>query len=561
MAQRLPVPSAGEGQRVTLTARPDRLHFEPFVHLVDVDDDQALVAWGGFWFTPFEDGRGWRTLDDEELGVVDPGRTESIGARSEPYGPATVRVLRTDGAVAAEAHADGTNHVWVHGLEPDTEYRYEVIVDGRRWDPEECMSWHRLDDERGELRPSGRHYDLRFRTFPDPERPASRPLTFAAMGDYGIGIQASGGRGRHQAEVAAVLDRLVRDDRLALLLTLGDNIYLGEEDRFGSGGEDDDWYFSYYEPYRFLLARIPVYPTVGNHDTGETEESDDREQLADNHFTDLRFTPRVEQGRDSVTADDGDTEQGAPGLFYRFRYGSLVEFCSLDTSEASTLAADRYFDDPAHRRFLDETFASERGGRPPWLVPFMHHPPFCAGPSHHNDAAICESLVPRFRAAGVRLVLAGHEHNFQHALDEGIHYLVSGAGGKLRSEPPEACDEAHLHAGPPSRTRWWWSWTSGGPASGPSAAWARTASSSAWRPARRRANRAPCRSSSSARPERRLGAGSRPGPMSSRPGVRLHRRVTAPARRDRRARPALGEGAGCRRRSGVTGADGGRARP
>lgn len=26
------------------------LHFEPFVRLAALDDDQALIAWGGFWF-------------------------------------------------------------------------------------------------------------------------------------------------------------------------------------------------------------------------------------------------------------------------------------------------------------------------------------------------------------------------------------------------------------------------------------------------------------------------------------------------------------------------------
>ncbi len=62
------------------------LHFEPFVHLAGLDDDQVLIAWGGFWFRPFPDWRGWRTVDDEELGDIEPGRTETIGVRSQPYG-------------------------------------------------------------------------------------------------------------------------------------------------------------------------------------------------------------------------------------------------------------------------------------------------------------------------------------------------------------------------------------------------------------------------------------------------------------------------------------------
>jgi len=43
----------------------------------------------------------------------------------------------------------------------------------------------------------------------------------------------------------------------------------------------------------------------------------------------------------------------------------------------------------------------------------------------------------------VRAVLAGHEHNFQHSMAEGIHYLVCGAGGKVREGRPDRTDDAH----------------------------------------------------------------------------------------------------------------------
>jgi hypothetical protein len=53
-----------------------------------------------------------------------------------------------------------------------------------------------------------------------------------------------------------------------------------------------------------------------------------------------------------------------------------------------------------------------------------------------------ERVVPLYRRAGVRLVLSGHEHNFQHGRRDGIDYVVSGAGGKLETEPPCWWDEA-----------------------------------------------------------------------------------------------------------------------
>jgi hypothetical protein len=54
-----------------------------------------------------------------------------------------------------------------------------------------------------------------------------------------------------------------------------------------------------------------------------------------------------------------------------------------------------------------------------------------------NSKSSVEHLVPRYRRSGVRLVLAGHEHNYQHAVQDGIHYFVTGGGGKVRTARPE----------------------------------------------------------------------------------------------------------------------------
>jgi hypothetical protein len=50
---------------------PDRIHFEPFLQLADVADDEALIAWGGFYFRHGDSPYGeWRIVDDEELRQV-----------------------------------------------------------------------------------------------------------------------------------------------------------------------------------------------------------------------------------------------------------------------------------------------------------------------------------------------------------------------------------------------------------------------------------------------------------------------------------------------------------
>jgi hypothetical protein len=80
-----------------------------------------------------------------------------------------------------------------------------------------------------------------------------------------------------------------------------------------------------------------------------------------------------------------------------------------------------------------------------WRIVFCHHPPFCAGPQHHNTDRMAP-LLPLFARGGVRAVFSGHEHNFQHARDGGIDYFVSGAGSKLRKGSPDGFEQAHTLA-------------------------------------------------------------------------------------------------------------------
>jgi tartrate-resistant acid phosphatase type 5 len=417
-----------------VTVSDFEVHFEPFLHLADLGEEHALIAWGGFYFRRGDSSYGeWRVVDDEELVHV-TGRPGSgtIGARSEPFGRAVVEVER-NGRVVARAKTSERNHVWVQGLEPDTEYRYRVLVDDRPWAQGERWDW---DVDRRTLLPAGRRYDNRFRTFPAPQTDAR--VVFAALGDFGVGIFAEREDGARQFRLARALERIIERHGVLFVATLGDNIYLGPQDTVaGTGGEDDDWYASFYQPYRYVLNRIPFFPTVGNHDAGDSESSDDREQLADNLFLHERFLPRVDTGRASIE----------PGLFYRFQVGANLELLCIDTSLASDMpGVEHYFDDPSHADWIRGALELAGPESARWRIPFSHHPAYCGGPEHGSTPGMVERLVPLFTRSGVRLVLSGHEHNFQHSVVNGVHYVVSGAAGKLRTEPPTDFERAHTRS-------------------------------------------------------------------------------------------------------------------
>ena len=404
-------------------------HAEPFIYLPAVTHKSALVAWGAFYFRVTTSGT-WKLVDDEDLKYVHPPRKDSIGARSAPYGPARVEISDAAGAVVGTANTDAANHCWVAGLQADTEYTYKVFVKGREWAEGERWDWSAADKA---LRQKGGRYDNRFRTHPDPQTSSS--LTFAVIGDFGVGVKKLSETRRQQA-VADALRRAVEAEDVRLLLTTGDNIYAATKllgIPIGStGDEDDDWFFTYFQPYRYIINRVPVYPSIGNHDADETEECDDRAQVEDNFYLCERLAGEEAAGRASF----------GPGLFYRFRFGSNIEFICLDTSKESFFKGHRLFELPKHWAFVDGAFPSDGPDGHLWRIPFAHHPVFSAGPQHHNTRSM-ERLLPLFQRSAVKVMFSGHEHNFQHSSSEGIEYFVTGGAGRSRTGTPDRFEAAH----------------------------------------------------------------------------------------------------------------------
>jgi 3',5'-cyclic AMP phosphodiesterase CpdA len=220
----------------------------------------------------------------------------------------------------------------------------------------------------------------------------------------------------------------VNTQNIRLLLTTGDNIY-AQKKFLGlpvdqTGDKDSDWFFTFFQPYRYIINRIPVFPCIGNHDSGESER-DDREQLFDNFYLDERLAGDIAAGRASV----------GPGLFYRFRCGADIEFLCLDTSKED-IFDKRLILHPKHASFLDAALRPTSEAQAPlWRIPFAHHPPFCAGPNHHDTKEMI-ALLSRFKAAGVRAVFCGHEHNFQHSRSDGIDCFVTGGAAKVSPDRP-----------------------------------------------------------------------------------------------------------------------------
>ena len=178
-------------------------HAEPYLHLAGVSSSSALIGWGAFYFRVRARGE-WKLVDDRDLERVHPPRRDTIGVRSAPYGAARVNVFDTRGAVVATVRTETTNWCHVTGLQPDTAYTYEVTVNDEIWAEGDRYDWQPGADQ-GLVKGPNRYVN-RFRTHPALDQPLSAPLSFAVIGNFGVGIRKSSPTKR-QREIGEALTR------------------------------------------------------------------------------------------------------------------------------------------------------------------------------------------------------------------------------------------------------------------------------------------------------------------------------------------------------------------
>jgi hypothetical protein len=327
-----------------------------YTYIGDLGPDHVLIAWG-------------TTSGDN-----------TIGRSSPSHGPAVVHIDGRDIAVTDKNWAE------ISGLKPDTDYPYEVLLKGRSIGKAQVRTW--------------------------PEK--SDKLRFLVVGDYGSGD------GRERSVVNAMareFRRLSGDNPVRFVITTGDNIYgtLGFTLRFNNTGDKDShWESRFFAPWAPIIASVPVYPSLGNHDGNETENRADLPAYLDNFF----FPAHV------------------PSRYYRFSYGGLADFFALDstTNSESGPPQPAYRKDGDEHKWLQTNLADSRV---PWKIPYFHHPPYNAGPRHPAAADELSHFLEAFKRNGVKVSFSGHEHNFQFSKKNretgNIRFVLSGAGGELRA--------------------------------------------------------------------------------------------------------------------------------
>jgi Calcineurin-like phosphoesterase len=209
------------------------------------------------------------------------------------------------------------------------------------------------------------------------------PLRLIAFGDFGVG-------GSTQRQFGAAVRRFEARNPANYLVTLGDNDYTESPADFVANWEAS---FGWADE-----AGLEVAGVLGNHDVV------------------------VQRGRyqyDSLNM---------PGRYYRRAVGG-VELYLLDSNSV----------DHAQTAWLTRTLARSRAR---WRIAAFHHPPFTCG-KYSPHADVSRRWLPLFERYRVRLVLSGHDHNYQRfAPHRGVRYVVHG-GGSPRLYPLRRCPRGH----------------------------------------------------------------------------------------------------------------------
>jgi len=186
----------------------------------------------------------------------------------------------------------------------------------------------------------------------------------------------------HRRVIAAVMKHGMPD----FVLHTGDLV---------ADGADPALWPVFFDIERELLRNVAFYPSLGNHERNN------------HHFYDFfnLTTP-----------------------YYSFDWGKahFIVLCT-DIGNAATSNAARESFWTEQVRWLEEDLAKSQNADFRFVV--AHHPPITAVERRQGDNPEMAALVPLFEKAQLTAGFFGHDHNYQHYLQNGVHYVTTGGGG------------------------------------------------------------------------------------------------------------------------------------
>ncbi len=166
-------------------------------------------------------------------------------------------------------------------------------------------------------------------------------------------------------------------------------------DLVANGLKDEDW-DTFFDISRDLLRRVPFFPVLGNH-----------ERNAPVYFKYFVFP-------------------NGNGHYYSFDWGN-AHFVAINSNEVGRNSEEK---ESFFQHQMDWLREDLRRNRKALTFAFFHHPLFSAVERRKKAAArLAQRIEPVLLEGGVAVAFSGHDHNYQHHVHAGIHYVVTGGGG------------------------------------------------------------------------------------------------------------------------------------
>jgi hypothetical protein len=186
----------------------------------------------------------------------------------------------------------------------------------------------------------------------------------------------------HRRVIARILESGVPD----FVLHSGDLV---------ENGKDSALWANFFNIERELLRQTAFFPSLGNHERNSEE------------FYDF-FQTRLP--------------------YYSFNWGNAhFAVINSDIGNVSTTKTARDVFWAQQTKWLEEDLAANQ--KADYRFVLAHHPPFTAVERRQGDNPHMTALTPMLEKQRVTAGLFGHDHNYQHYLKNGIHYIGSGGGG------------------------------------------------------------------------------------------------------------------------------------
>lgn len=224
-------------------------------------------------------------------------------------------------------------------------------------------------------------------------------LSFVAIGDWGHANAKA-------RAVAAAMGNTAAKIGSRFVISVGDNFY----PHGVSDVNDRQWTETFEQTFSEPSLMTPWNVIAGNHD---------------HHGNALA---QVEYGR-------ANNRWRMPSLYYKrteqLPDQSRADFFYIDTELMRNDNTGRrrpalQYNAQEQLRWLEGELSISRAA---WKIVVGHHPVYSGG-KHGSTKRLVEWLTPLFKRYGVQVYLAGHNHNLEHLVVDGTHYLVSGGGAE-----------------------------------------------------------------------------------------------------------------------------------